>query len=177
MVAEHWTVRVTTGADAASVTRLLQAAYPGPMASAYDAARLRAALPLMTRANRALLESGSYHVAEAGDGLLVGCGGWTPERPGTNEVRAGLAHVRHFGTHPAWTGRGIGRAIFGACETAARSAGIGTFECYASLNAVDFYAALGFEIVRGIELRLGADTVLPAMLMRRRIRARRNGPG
>ena len=66
-------------------------------------------------------------------------------------------------------GRGIGRAIFHLCETAARSTGVPILECYSSLNAEGFYAALGFESVRMIQIDLGRNVVLPAILMRRTI--------
>ncbi len=169
MVANYHAPRVATRDDAAAVDALLQASYPQLMASAYDEALLVPALKLMTKAKLSLLASGTYYVAESQGGLVVGCGGWTRERPGTNVVEAGLAHLRHFGTHPAWTNRGIGRAIYQLCETAARAAGVITFECHASLNAEAFYSALGFKSIRRMDFELGPDAVLPGLLMRRQI--------
>jgi N-acetylglutamate synthase-like GNAT family acetyltransferase len=139
------------------------------MASAYDEDDLLPALRVMTRANPVLLGSGRYYVAEALDGTIVGCGGWSHERPGTNEVEAGLAHIRHFGTHPDWTKQGIGRAIYRCCEDAARAAGVCAFECQASLNAEDFYGSLGFERVRYMDIELECGRLLRVMLMRRQL--------
>ena len=164
-----YAVRVATLSDAAGVSALLQAAYPILMEPAYDEVLLAPALTLMTRANPALLASGTFFIAESRDGLVVGCGGWTPERPGDGAVEATLGHIRHFGTHPDWTRRGIGRAIYRLCEADARSAGITSFECYSAFNAEGFYSGLGFDRIRGIELELGPGVALPGVLMRRQI--------
>ena len=145
-------IRPATPDDNASVTELLEASYPALMRNAYEAGALELALPLITKANPALLSSGTFYVAETEAGEVVGCGGWTWERPGTGKVSKGLAHIRHFATHPNHTGQGIGKAIYGLCEQEARSSGVSTFECYSSLNAEGFYAALGFERVKRIKV-------------------------
>jgi GNAT superfamily N-acetyltransferase len=165
----HWIVRVSTLDDAAGIERLLEASYPRLMAPAYEQAVLGPALRIITKANAVLLGSGRYYVAESADGAIVGCGGWSRERPGTIAVEPGIAHVRHFGTHPDWANLGIGRAIYQRTESAARAAGVATLECYSSLNAVKFYAALGFENIRPIDIALGSEQLFRAMLMRRRI--------
>lgn len=162
-------MRVARLEDAAAVDRLLQVSYPKLMASSYDKELLAPALKLMTKANASLLGSGTYYVAELPTGLVVGCGGWTLERPGTGSVEPHVGHVRHFATHPGWTRRGVGRAIYHLCESAARSAGVIAFECYSSLNAEKFYSALGFENIREIAIELQPSVVLRAMLMRREL--------
>jgi GNAT superfamily N-acetyltransferase len=137
------------------------------MASSYDEEVLAPALQLMTKANPSLLGSGTYYLAELSTGLLVGCGGWTLERPGTGTVEPRVGHVRHFAVHPDWTRRGIGRAIFSSCERAARSAGVMAFECYSSLNAEKFYRELDFKRIREMDIELQPHVALPAVLMRR----------
>jgi GNAT superfamily N-acetyltransferase len=112
-----------------------------------------------------LLESGTWFVAVLPDNRIVGCGGWTPDRPDSGEIEPTLGHVRHFATHPDWTGRGIGRAIHDRSRDQALAAGIVRFACYASLNAVPFYTALGFRPVRRVETRLANHIAFPAMLM------------
>ena len=148
---------------------MLEASYPALMSSSYDADTLADGLSVMTKANPALLSSRTYYVAESGERAIVGCGGWSLERPGTTEVEPGLAHIRHFATHPSWIGQGIGRSIYAKCAEHARAAGVHRFECYASLNAEGFYAALGFRPVRNIEVQLGAHIELPGVLMERSI--------
>lgn len=162
-------VRVTTLNDAGAVTALLRESYPTLMKSSYTASALSAALSLICKANPALLSSGTYYLAEAQDNLVVGCGGWTRERPGEGGVVPELGHLRHFATHSAWVGRGISRSIYLVCEQQARAAGITHFECYSTLNAEGFYAALGFEPIESIDVDLGDKVSLPGLLMRRSI--------
>jgi N-acetylglutamate synthase-like GNAT family acetyltransferase len=138
------------------------------MKPAYAPDVLAAALPFMTRANADLLASGTYFIAETESFELVGCGGWTPQTPGTDVIVDKIGHIRHFATHPDWNGQGIGRALYEACEAQAAAAGITGFDCFASLNAEGFYAALGFEPVERIEVAMPRVS-FPATLMRRKV--------
>ena len=158
-------VRVSTLDDSAKISSLLQASYPELLRPAYDAKLLEKVLPRMTVAQPGLLESGSYYVAETSDGAIVGCGGWTKERPGTGEITAKVGHIRHFGVHPDWTRRGVGKALYRRCELDARDAGLSQFECYASLNGEPFYAALGFKRLAEIELDMFDELRFPSVHM------------
>ena len=64
-MAADFALRVAAPEDAARVTALLEACYPLLMSEGYEEAHLAVALPLMTRANPALLSSGTYYLAEA----------------------------------------------------------------------------------------------------------------
>nr|WP_282189329.1 GNAT family N-acetyltransferase [Azospirillum endophyticum] len=103
-------------------------------------------LPVITRSNPALLGAGTYYLAETGDGMPVGCGGWSIDWPGEpmRPPQPGLAHVRHFATHPGWLRRGVGRALLDRCFADAAAAGARRMLCYASLVAEEFYASAGF---------------------------------
>jgi N-acetylglutamate synthase-like GNAT family acetyltransferase len=168
MVQTRYSVRKADADDIATVSELLQASYPILMKSAYDSAVLDPALEQMTRANPKLLSSGTFYVAESEDGTAVGCGGWTREHPGGETAVEGVGHIRHFGTHPDWTRKGIGRAIFRRCEEDARASGIREFECYSSLNAECFYSALGFERIGVFDIQMGPDVSLTSCHMRYR---------
>ena len=87
------------------------------MAPGYPAELLARAVPLMARANPALLRCGTYYLAQGPEGDVLGCGGWTFERPGAaGEPRdRSLGHIRHFATHPKWVRHGVGRALFARC--------------------------------------------------------------
>lgn len=153
----------TTPDDRAAVTALLKASYEILLPPHYPDAVLAAALPLITQANPTLLASGTYYCARAGSGEVVGCGGWTHARPGQGTTEAGVAHVRHFATHPDHTGRGIGRMLFERCL--ADADGITSMECYATLGAEPFYRKLGFETVKEIDIPLTANVTLPSLHM------------
>lgn len=167
---EGLALRVTTGSDRAAVGGLLKASYPALMPAGYEPGVLDAAMPVLTRPNPLLLDSGTFFLVETRDGEAVGCGGWTAERPGKADVVAGLGHIRHFAIHPGHTGRGVGRWLYEACVHQARREGIRRLECYASLNAEGFYAALGFERIRQVDIQLGSRIALPAVWMTRSIR-------
>lgn len=161
-------LRVATPDDHAAASALFSRSYPALMAQAYPADLLALALPIITKANDALLASGRYAVIESGGGTLVACGGWSRERPGSGEVTPGLAHIRHFATDPAWVGQGLGRRLYDWCTETARAEGMTSFECHSSLNAENFYRALGFERRRMFNIDLDTCQV-PAILMTREI--------
>jgi N-acetylglutamate synthase-like GNAT family acetyltransferase len=162
-----FTVRLADSDDAAPVEALLQVAYPRLMTCLVQAEVLKLALPLMTRANLALLQSGNFYAAESAGGQIIGCGGWTLARPGepNGAVVPGLGHIRHFAVHPDWNRRGVGRAIFDRCASQAREAGIKQFECYSSLHAQSFYEAMGFISQGPMLLKLAPDVTFPAVRM------------
>lgn len=160
-------VRVATLSDAAGVGDLLQASYPQLLPTAYDEQALAPVLSLVTRANPTLLACGTFYVAEHSSGLVVGCGGWTRERPGTSLVEPELGHIRHFSTHPGWIRRGVARAVFDRCESTARAAGIKAFEAYSTLYGESFYRAMGFERIREMEMEFKPQVSLRGVLMRR----------
>lgn len=72
--------------DGGALDKLLFASYGDLLKGWYAEDLLAKALPLMTRSNPRLLESGTDYVAVQNDGRLIGCGGWTFERPGTGEI-------------------------------------------------------------------------------------------
>ncbi len=158
-------VRNASLEDSDSVTSLLRASYPTLMRGAYEDSLLNAVLPVMTVAQPVLLRSGTYYVAETVEGSLIGCGGWTKERPGSGEVVSGVAHIRHFGVHHERTRQGVGRSLYVRCRDDARRAGVTQFECYSSLNGESFYAALGFERDRIIDVEIADGIAFPSVRM------------
>lgn len=141
-----FTIRRAWPDDAGAVDAVLAASYPALMPAGYPPEVMERVLPIITRSNPALLGAGTYYLAEAADGTPVGCGGWSFDWPGepTRAPQPGLAHVRHFATHPDWLRRGVGRALLDRCVADAAAAGASRMLCYASLVAEEFYASAGF---------------------------------
>ncbi len=148
----NFNVRQSTLADEEVVSTLLEFSYSKLMRESYAPGVLVKLLPIIGKANPALLRSGTFYLAETGNGVIVGAGGWTKQRPDDGDRSAGVGHLRHFATHPSWIGQGVGRAVFDRCLSDAQSSRIDCFHCYASLNAVDFYAKLGFIALRQIDI-------------------------
>lgn len=158
-------------ADAAAVSSLLETSYRTLFAPDYAPEVLARALPLMTRANERLLASDTFYVVEAPGAQIVGCGGWSKELPGTGAVSPGLAHIRHFATHPDWLRKGIGRQIFERCLHDAKAEGIERFFCFSSLSAVEFYRTQSLRVLQALDLRLTADITIPSVIMERMLNA------
>jgi GNAT superfamily N-acetyltransferase len=166
-VTANFTVRVASLDDADAVGEVLAASYPRLMATGYPAETLAAALPFMTRANPRLLRSGTYYLAESAQGVLAGCGGWTPERPGAPDdpLDPALGHVRHFATHPDWVRRGVARALLDHCIAQAKGQGVQRLECYSTLVGEPFYRALGFVTAGPLTVPLAPGVSLPSVRM------------
>ena len=162
-------LRIARTSDETAISALLAASYGELLAGDYSPAELAAALPLMTRANSALLASGTYYVAETPSaGGPIGCGGWTFERPGSGALEHGIAHIRHFATHLDWTRRGVAGLLLKRCIEDAEARGAHALECYSTLTAEPFYASLGFSRCAPIDVPLTATTSLPSVHMIRR---------
>lgn len=160
MSAETFTIRATTPADLAGVDALLAASYPRLLKADYPPSVLVTALPLISKANPALLACGTYYLAEEPDGRILGAGGWTPDR-----AQPQLAHVRHVVTEYRSLRRGIGRAIIAHALEEARLAGYSRMECWSTRTAERFYAAMGFAALGAMEVTLAAGIGFPAVRM------------
>lgn len=157
-------IRIASPTDREAVEGLLGASYCALFKDGYDENILARALPIITRANPALLSSERFYIAESGN-VITGCGGWSIDRPGTGEIENGLGHVRHFAVHPNWLRQGIGKAILARSIGDARRNGVVRLECNASLVAVEFYEALGFRDIGPAVANLGGGSLLPGRLM------------
>jgi GNAT superfamily N-acetyltransferase len=162
-----WTVRLASEADADGVAPVLCSAYPALDLPGQDPALIAAALAAITRPPLHLLASGRYFVAER-NGELLGCGGWAPEPPPGIASRPGAGHLRHFATHAAAGGSGVGRSLYKACAEQCRGEGFGRLEVVSTPWAEGFYRALGFEALGPVEASI-AGLALPAVYMTRKL--------
>ncbi|MEL6914206.1 MAG: GNAT family N-acetyltransferase [Pseudomonadota bacterium] len=156
-------IRTATPADTLAVDALLGRSYPRLLKADYPPSVLVAAIPAMARARPSLMASGTYYLALE-DGAVLGAGGYTP-----NRRRAGWGDVRHVVTDDRHLRRGIGRALMEHTFARARSVGLGALECWATLTAVPFYEAVGFETVEPMVVQLQGAISFPAMRMQRRL--------
>ena len=106
-----FTIRTATKRDIAGVDAMMARSYPQLLARNYAPSMLVMALPRISRAQPALITSGTYYVVAGAGGGIVGAGGWTIAAPGNGAVRRGVAHVRHVATDATVTRQGIGRML------------------------------------------------------------------
>ena len=159
-------VRTAHPRDLARLDVLYAKSYPALLKPDYPPSVMVTAVPLISRAQPALLESGTYFVAETTDGDLVGAGGWTRRGPGGGMPERGVGHVRHVVTDHRRTRQGIGQAILGEVISSAGSAGIRQLECLSTRTAVPFYRACGFAALREVEIQFTPVVGFPAVAMR-----------
>lgn len=157
-------IRPGTLADLADVDALLARVYPRLLKPDYPPSVLVTALPIISRANPALLSSGTYYVAITDMGAIVGAGGWTPDRRD-----AELGHIRHVVTNDRLLRCGIGRALLTQCFHAAAASGITCLECWSTRTAEPFYAAMGFVTQGAIDIELRPGIIFPALRMSMRL--------
>jgi len=124
-----------------------------------------------------LIADGTYFVIEI-DGQVAGCGGWsrrntlyggdhTPGRePALLDPATEPARVRAMYTAPAFTRRGVGRAILAAAEAAARAEGFQAVELAATMGGLPLYRASGYHEVEAFTDATGGVPV-PLVRMRK----------
>ncbi len=122
-------------------------------------------LPLISRANPLLLNSGMFYVATAGRGNIVGCGGWSIRAPKIGVKMNSQGNIRHFATHPDWLRQGIGAGILRRCLTEAKAQNMERMNCHSALGAELFYGACGFSAIKRIDVPITSKFSFPATLM------------
>lgn len=141
----------------------------------YTSAQIDAAITHIFGVDSALVEDGTYFVAEA-DGVPVGCGGWSRRRTlfggdvfaerddALLDPAEDAAKIRAFFVDPQYARRGIAQALLAASEAAAVEAGFMRLELMATLSGVPFYTAAGFVPGAPYSYRAG-DVVVPFVPM------------
>ncbi|WP_372885416.1 GNAT family N-acetyltransferase [Shimia sp.] len=166
---EDFHIRPATTADRGAVTALFRRAYPDLLPEFYTAATLRAALPFITTAQPALLECGTYYLAQDEQGRVVGAGGWTDVSPARGVAAPGVGHLRHVAVHPCFLRRGLARRVVECALDSARAFGVARMNCMSTLAARAFYAEMGFSALGEVELTLAPGVHFPAIQMQREL--------
>ena len=102
------TIRPARRDDIPGIDALLARSYPQLLKADYPPSVLVTALPLISRANPQLVQSGTYYVALDEAGRVLGAGGWSFGAPQGGLADGVTAHIRHFATDPAAVRRGVG---------------------------------------------------------------------
>lgn len=147
-------VRTATLPDVADIDVLLAKSYPALLKTDYAPSVMVTALPLISRAQPALVTCGTYFVVEDGAEVCA-AGGWTQGAPKGGLIRAGRGHIRHVVTHHRRTRRGYGRALMQHIFRSAYTQGMTELEALSTLTAQPFYSALGFVALEEVDVPLG----------------------
>ena len=148
-------LRLAREADLPALGALIEVSVAGLSAGYYTSQQIESALRHVFGADTQLIRDGTYYVAESDD-TVIAAGGWSYRRTpyGGDQMKTrpndvldptrDAARIRAFFVHPAWARRGLARALFDRCATAAMEAGYRRLELTATLPGVPFYASLGF---------------------------------
>jgi GNAT superfamily N-acetyltransferase len=175
--AEQISIRSARESDVAMLRQLIDASVRGLQTGDYSAEQIDAALKKVFGVDSQLIADGTYLVAEAGNGEIAGCGGWSKRKTlygGDHWVARedslldpaqDAAKIRAFFVHPNWVRRGIGTLILAACEKAALDSGFTRFEMGATLTGVPLYSARGYRALEHLAVPLGNGLSLPIVRM------------
>lgn len=100
-------------------------------------------------------------VAEADDGRIAGFA----------QLEPGEGVVEGVYVDPDFMRHGVGRALVAALEGEARALGLARLTLDASLNAVPFYAALGYRVEGDLRHALGGGHAIECKVMSKRLAA------
>lgn len=161
-------VRATQKSDLAALDALLARSYPVLLKLDYPPSVLVTALPIISRAQPALLVSGTYYGVFDGD-TLVGADGWSRTAPNVQRTGPKTGHIRHVVTDHRRTRQGIGSALMDRVIAAVRADGIVRLACQSTRTAVPFYQAIGFEPLGEVQVPLRPGITFPAVKMQMRL--------
>ena len=174
-----WTLRLATFADVPQIRTLMDRAIRELMQAFLTPEAIVASLELMGLDTQ-LITDGTYFAVVEHE-RIIGCGGWSRRATlfgGDHTVGRSdtlldpardAARVRAMYTDPDHARRGIGRAILGACEVAARAEGFLTEELVATLAGEPLYRACGFTAVEAFDQSTDAGIAVPLIRMTKQL--------
>jgi len=154
---EEIELRTATSADVPALNALVEASVRGLQGNDYTLAEIEGALGYALGLDSQLIADGTYFVAEASGGSIVGSGGWSYRATlcGSDHLRgrtsgsldpvADAAKIRAIYVHPLWARRGLGSLILDHCERQAREAGFRRLEMGSTLTGVPLYSLRGYR--------------------------------
>ena len=173
-----YTIRKARLDDRDGIQQLIAASARGLSQADYSKEQIESAITSVFGVDTALIEDGTYFVAEH-DGELIGCGGWSKRRTlfggdqfatrdsSQLDPETEPAKIRAFFVHPQWARQGIARAILSRCEDEARAAEFRSVELMATLPGVKFYLACGYRQSEQVDHEMTSGITLPLVPMRK----------
>jgi GNAT superfamily N-acetyltransferase len=181
MSSRQWVLRQAVHEDAPRLMPLIERSVLTLQARDYSRSQLESALGTVYGVDMALIVDGTYYVAVAADGAIVGCGGWSRRATlfgvhklvrDDSALKPGIdpARIRAFFIDPDWARCGIASAILGACEAAALAEGFTSLSLAATLTGVAFYRRHGFVDVKPFDTPLPNGEGMSLLAMEKRLR-------
>ena len=154
-------IRVAKPEDAELLPALQRASVLAQCASVYSAVQLAEwAASFVPDSYRIMMDTRQMLVDEVEDG-----GGRVLRAFGVIDARH--ARINALYVAPVVAGKGVGRALLAALEAAPGASGVGELRLSATLNAVGFYEAHGYERCGATTHRLASGAELACESMRK----------
>lgn len=173
-------LRLATAADVPAIRSLIDDSVRGLSVGFYSPAEIDESLVAVFGVDSQLLDDGTYFVIDCG-GEIAASGGWSKRSTlyGGDQMKQGsdplldpavdAARIRAFYVGPQWARRGFARMLYGACESAALTAGFRRFQLGATLPGVPLYEALGFRVLERADYPMRFGLTLGIVRMERTI--------
>lgn len=167
--------RLATADDIPALSALIDASIAQLLKPVLSPAQVAASYSIMGLDTQ-LIADGTYFLI-AGEGRLVGSGGWSKRAtafggdhsPGRDarllDPATEAAKVRAMYTHPDFARRGIGRLVLRLCEAAAAQAGFARVELVATMGGLPLYRACGYVDVEPFEQETASGVRVPLVRM------------
>ena len=174
-------VRKATIADRDAITQLIAESTRRLSRDHYSDAQIEAAIASVFGVDTALIEDGTYFVADQ-DGMLIGCGGWSKRRalyggdqftsrePGNLDPETEPARIRSFFVHPQHARKGVARTMLSICEREAQENGFHSLELMSTLPGIKLYEACGYTRQGFFDLELADGVKIDFVPMRKELR-------
>ena len=142
----------------------------------YTDEQVASALKYICHPDEQIIGDGTYFVAMIGS-EIAGCGGWSRrQKVYSGSAASGgedalldpatdAARIRAMFVRPAWSRRGIGRAILQHSEERAAAEGFRRLQLMAMRSAGTLYESCGYRAVREAPITLEDGVVLECTLM------------
>jgi len=174
---KDFSIRRAVMEDVDALDALIEASVRGLQVDDYAPSVIDGALKHALGLDRQLIEDGTYFVAEAADGTMVGCGGWSSrqklcgsdhlpgESVGCTATSEQYAKIRAIYVHPAWARRGLGSFILRHVESEAEAAGFRLLEMGSTLTGVPLYSLRGYRETERMGIALPNGETLEVVRM------------
>jgi N-acetylglutamate synthase-like GNAT family acetyltransferase len=178
----NFTLRKATFDDLTAIEELIAESVRGLSRDVYDARQIELSIRSVFGVDTELIADQTYYVAEAEDGQMAGCGGWSKRRTlfGASVYKQSrdselldpardAAKIRAFFINPAYARRGVASLILDACEREARAHGFKSAEMMATLPGVKLYAVRGYAGTEEVNVPVGEEIDIICIKMRKNL--------
>ena len=182
-MAMQFELRKATRYDQERIERLIAESVRGLSSDDYSATQIELSIQSVFGVDLELIDDQTYFVAEAADGTLAGCGGWSKRRTlyGASryeesrdseelDPRKDAAKIRAFFINPEFARKGIGTAILRACEDETRSHGFALAEMMSTLPGVKLYSVHGYDGDERVPVPVGEGASIDCIRMTKALR-------